>query len=170
MTRATVTPLEALTRLIAVAKEIDYPAPAFETANAWNKFQGELAVAEMVVRDWAEPKPVAWCAPDSDGKPKFGTGWCFARLRDSMATMPLYAAPQPEATQGDVAVVNAQLVEALTGALAVIDDYLAYDHNGDPWTEDARTMGEMDINDYKHDGRLDAAHAALAAAGVKVAL
>jgi hypothetical protein len=61
---------------------------------------------------------------------------------------------------------NAALVEALQGALAVIDDYLAYDHNGDPWTEDARTMGEMDINDYKHDGRLENARAALAAAGV----
>lgn len=55
MTRATVTPLEALKRLIAVARLVDYPAPAFETANAWNQFQGELAVAEMVVRDWAEP-------------------------------------------------------------------------------------------------------------------
>lgn len=64
---------------------------------------------------------------------------------------------------------NKELVKALQGALAVIDDYLAYDHNGDPWTEDARTMGEMDINDYQHDGRLDAARAALHAAGVEVA-
>jgi len=55
-----------------------------------------------------------------------------------------------------------KLREALTGALAVIEDYLDYEHNGDPWTEDARAMGEMDINDYKHDGRLDAARAALA--------
>lgn len=61
---------------------------------------------------------------------------------------------------------NKELVAALQDALAVIDDYLAYDHNGDPWTEDARTMGEMDINDYQHDGRLDAARAALRAAGV----
>ena len=60
------------------------------------------------------------------------------------------------------------LAAALQGALATIDDYLAYDHNGDPWTEDARTMGEMDINDYESDGRLEKARAALAAAGIGV--
>lgn len=58
-----------------------------------------------------------------------------------------------------------QLVAALTEALATIDDYLAYEHNGDPWTEDARAMGEMDIDDYANDGRLDRARAALTAAG-----
>ncbi len=56
------------------------------------------------------------------------------------------------------------LLDALQAALAVIADYLDYDHNGDPWTEDARTMGEMDINDYQHDGRLAAAHAAISRA------
>lgn len=58
-----------------------------------------------------------------------------------------------------------QLVAALKDALATIDDYLAYEHNGDPWTEDARAMGEMDIDDYERDGRLERARAALAAAG-----
>ena len=54
--------------------------------------------------------------------------------------------------------VNVELLEALKGALATIKDYLAYDHNGDPWTEDARLMGEMDVNDYERDGRLDRAN------------
>ena len=58
---------------------------------------------------------------------------------------------------------DAALVEALTEALAVIDDYLEYEHNGDPWTEDARAMGEMDIDDYARDGRIEKARAALAA-------
>jgi hypothetical protein len=57
-----------------------------------------------------------------------------------------------------------ELLEALKGALATIEDYLAYNHNGDPWTEDARLMGEMDVNDYKRDGRLDRARAAIAKA------
>lgn len=56
-----------------------------------------------------------------------------------------------------------QLEAALNEAVAVIADYLAYEHNGDPWKEDARAMGEMDINDYGRDGRL---HRALALLGV----
>jgi len=39
-----------------------------------------------------------------------------------------------------------------------------YEHDGDPWTEDARAMGEMDIDDYAKDGRLTNARTALAAA------
>ena len=61
--------------------------------------------------------------------------------------------------------IQAQLMEALKQALETIDDYLAYEHNGDPWTEDARTMGEMDINDYANDGRQAKAIGALALAG-----
>lgn len=60
---------------------------------------------------------------------------------------------------------NAALVAALKGALAVIDDYLAYTHDGDPWKEDARSMGEMDINDANNDGRIESWRAALSAAG-----
>jgi hypothetical protein len=55
------------------------------------------------------------------------------------------------------------LAEALAGALAIIEDYLGYSHDGDPWKEDERLMGEMDINDYGEDGRLDRARAALKA-------
>lgn len=62
---------------------------------------------------------------------------------------------------------HAALVVALKEALATIDDYLNYEHNGDPWTEDARAMGEMDIDDYSRDGRLDRARAALASAEAK---
>lgn len=57
------------------------------------------------------------------------------------------------------------LVEALRSAVATIENYLAYEHNGDPWTEDARAMGEMDINDFSRDGRLDDAKDLLAAVG-----
>ena len=57
---------------------------------------------------------------------------------------------------------NQVMLEALKEAVATIEDYLDYDHNGDPWTEDARSMGEMDVNDYKRDGRLDRARSAIA--------
>lgn len=57
-----------------------------------------------------------------------------------------------------------QLRSALAKALAVIDDYLAYRHDGDPWTEDARQHGEMRINDYERDGSLAAAKALLVGA------
>lgn len=56
------------------------------------------------------------------------------------------------------------LLAALQTALAVIADYLDYEHNGDPWTEDARAMGEMDIDDYESDGRMESARAAIAKA------
>lgn len=47
-----------------------------------------------------------------------------------------------------------RLQAALAEAVATIEDYLTYQHDGDPWREDARTMGEMDINEYQRDGRL----------------
>jgi len=53
------------------------------------------------------------------------------------------------------------LEKALREAVATITDYVEYQHDGDPWTEDARTMGEMDINEYATDGRLAIARAAL---------
>lgn len=57
-------------------------------------------------------------------------------------------------------------LEAHLGAsLAVITDYVEYEHDGDPWTEDARVMGEMDIDEFAKDGRLDTARAALAGKG-----
>lgn len=47
-----------------------------------------------------------------------------------------------------------KLRSALAAAVETIQDYLAYTHDGDPWKEDSRAMGEMDINDYGRDGRL----------------
>ena len=40
-------------------------------------------------------QPVAYCAPDKNGLPNFGKGWCFSKLKNEQATMPLYAAAQP---------------------------------------------------------------------------
>ena len=79
----------------------------------------------------------------------------------------------PEALTGAADHIDAQaatikaLVEALEEAIATIADYVDYEHDGDPWTEDARAMGEMDIDDYAKDGRLTNASAALAAAKFK---
>ena len=53
--------------------------------------------------------------------------------------------------------MEATLREALREAVSVIEDYLSYRHDGDPTREDARTMGEMEIDDYGRDGRLAAA-------------
>lgn len=55
-----------------------------------------------------------------------------------------------------------RLRDALQTAVETIQDYLAYEHDGDPWSEDSRAMGEMDINDYAKDGRLDYALSLLA--------
>lgn len=79
----------------------------------------------------------------------------------------LYSEDQMLAAIEAAAAPNAALVAALQEALSVIQDYLDYDHDGDPWKEDARIMGEMDINDYARDGRLEKARAALSAIGVK---
>ena len=84
------------------------------------------------------------------------------RLADELP-MPIFA---PEAAElRRLHEVNQMLLAALKEALATIEDYLDYEHNGDPWTEDARSMGEMDVNDYKRDGRLDRARAAIEKAG-----
>ena len=34
-------------------------------------------------------------------------------------------------------------------------DYVEYRHDGDPWSEDRRAMGEMDLDDLKRDGTLE---------------
>lgn len=64
-------------------------------------------------------------------------------------------------TTNQVLGIAEQLQVALSEAVKVIEDYLAYEHDGDPWREDARVMGEMDINDYGQDGRLAHAKALL---------
>lgn len=47
----------------------------------------------------------------------------------------------------------------LLAALRVIKDCTDYEHNGDPWTENAFDMGELDIHDYVRDGRYEHAFA-----------
>ena len=71
------------------------------------------------------------------------------------------AALEAEASEGE------RVREALRSALALIDDYLAYRHDGDPWSEDARLMGEMEINCAAKDGRLDAIRALIPEAPVR---
>jgi hypothetical protein len=66
-----------------------------------------------------------------------------------------------EAAQARIAELESHLSESL----AVIADYLEYEHDGDPWSEDARLMGEMEINEYERSGRLKEARAALEGKG-----
>jgi len=64
----------------------------------------------------------------------------------------------------EAAEARAERLEAeLSDAINVIEDYLNYEHSGDPWEEDRRAMREMAIDDYGRDGRLARARAALAA-------
>ena len=55
-----------------------------------------------------------------------------------------------------------EMVAALEKALAVIADCVDYEHNGDPWTENAFDMGELDIHEYAKNGELENARAILA--------
>lgn len=48
-----------------------------------------------------------------------------------------------------------EALRELRRAAAVIQDYLGYEHSGDPWEEDAREMHEMDIDDYGREGHLE---------------
>ena len=83
-----------------------------------------------------------------------------AATKEEWAERCFWAEAQRDALEAS----NKALVEALGASVATIEDYLAYEHDGDPWTEDARAMREMDIDDYAKDGRLTNARAALAAA------
>lgn len=87
-------------------------------------------------------------------------GW----LQEVAACGPTEAGQEQQEANARLIAAAPELLAALQAALAVIDDYLEYEHNGDPWTEDARAMGEMDIDDYQCDGRLEAAREAIAKA------
>ncbi|MBB3997256.1 hypothetical protein [Aureimonas pseudogalii] len=63
--------------------------------------------------------------------------------------------------EGEACPAVVELRSALREALSVIDEYIAYEHDGNPDTEDAREHNEMEINRYERDGRLDAAKALL---------
>lgn len=47
-----------------------------------------------------------------------------------------------------------ELLAMLKKAYDAIDEYQTYEHDGDPWTEDARAMGEMTLDDMKQDGSI----------------
>ena len=51
--------------------------------------------------------------------------------------------------------VSPEILEALDLLLNSVIEYVNYRHDGDPYTEDARTMGEMGLNDLHRDGSLD---------------
>jgi hypothetical protein len=47
------------------------------------------------------------------------------------------------------------LLCAFDELLAAAIDYVSYEHDGDPWSEDARAMGEMDLDDLNRSGKID---------------
>lgn len=53
--------------------------------------------AALASQSVAVHEPVAYCVPNSKGKPEFGKGWMFSPVPQLKAQMPLYAAPQPPA-------------------------------------------------------------------------
>jgi len=47
------------------------------------------------------------------------------------------------------------LIQAFDELLAAAIDYTEYEHDGDPWKEDAREMKEMDLDDLKRNGSIE---------------
>ena len=45
--------------------------------------------------------------------------------------------------------MNNEMIAAYTKMLNAIIDYAEYEYSGDPWEEDARAMGEMEIDALK---------------------
>ena len=39
--------------------------------------------------------------------------------------------------------------------IQAVEEYINYDHSGDPWEEDSREMGEMSLNAWDRDGSLN---------------
>lgn len=58
MSHANVTPTQALSRLLAAAKQIN--ADECKDESVFQALQGEIGVAEGVLRDYVEPEPVAY--------------------------------------------------------------------------------------------------------------
>lgn len=48
-----------------------------------------------------------------------------------------------------------ELHVALEKIMPAVKQYLEYEHNGDPYTEDARSMGEMDLNELDNKGFIE---------------
>lgn len=47
------------------------------------------------------------------------------------------------------------MAAAFEKLMFVVDDYISYEHDGDPWTEDARAMGEMEIDELNESGEFE---------------
>jgi len=47
------------------------------------------------------------------------------------------------------------LLCAFDELLAAAIDYVSYEHSGDPWEEDARARGEMDLDELNRSGKID---------------
>lgn len=67
-----------------------------------------------------------------------------------------------EDDQKSQALGNARLIKAAPEMLELLEklfvaamDYIEYEHDGDPFTEDARAMREMEIDTLHSDGTLD---------------
>lgn len=47
------------------------------------------------------------------------------------------------------------LIYSFDELLAAAINYVSYEHDGDPWSEDARSMGEMDLDNLNRLGKID---------------
>lgn len=103
-----------------------------------------------------ESEPVCWLYRTQAGTVEFAE-----QFDEDVHSFPVYAEPQQILMRNPNEVDR--LRSALQAAIETIQDYLAYEHDGDPWSEDSRAMGEMDINDYAKDGRLEYALSLLSA-------
>lgn len=124
MSRATTSPYEALAQLIAECKQLD----ASEVGERWNQFNGAIAVAEMVLRDYVGPEPVAYSVT-YDGEVTnniFLNSDAAQNHKDRLdrtyegvrTVLPLYAAPV--AAQPAAAPASLQHQESLVDLFAVI--------------------------------------------------
>jgi hypothetical protein len=108
---ATITPLEALRRLISAVKLID--AADCKDERVWNQLGGELGVAEGVVRDYVESKPVGHINHYSSGS----VGVSGQSMLSLPHGAPLYAGPVA-AQPSEVAQPSPELREVLRDSLA----------------------------------------------------
>ncbi len=99
------------------------------------------------------------------------TAMIAVRLRDRIdetrldgeSWMAMYARTKPlreenEEIEKDLLTLIAaapEMLEALKECFGTIKEYHEYEHDGDPWTEDARAMGEMDLDAFERDGRME---------------
>ena len=47
------------------------------------------------------------------------------------------------------------LEKSVIELLGAVDDYVKYEHDGDPYSEDARQMNEMELDELNRSGKLD---------------